>query len=106
MAFIEFDTRNHFPHERADAARETCAAMANMAPDIADDGNLSLSMRIRLLPGVAVAAVECSPLSVSRSVSSASMAVPRFAATRGSDPKAAAARVACCARVPSSSRPA
>ena len=67
MAFIEFDTRNHFPHERADAARETCAALANMAPDIADDGNLSLSMRIRLLPGVAVAAVECSPLSVSRS---------------------------------------
>lgn len=66
MAFIEFDTRNHFPHERADDARETCAAMANMAPDIVDDGNLSLSMRIHLLPGVSIASVECSPLSVNR----------------------------------------
>lgn len=67
MAFIEFDTRNYAPHERSDAVRETCAAMANMAPDIADNGGLSLSMRIRLLPGVSVAAVECSPLSVDRS---------------------------------------
>ena len=67
MAFIEFDTCNHPRHERTDAVRETCAALANMAPDIANDGALSLSMRIRLLPGVAVAAVECSPLSVQRS---------------------------------------
>lgn len=68
MAFIEFDSRNYSGHERTDAVRETCAAMANMAPDIVvDDGSLSLSMRIRLLPGVAVAAVECSPLRVHRS---------------------------------------
>ena len=67
MAFIEFDTCNLPRHERTDAVRETCAALANMAPDIANDGALSLSMRIRLLPGVAVAAVECSPLSVQRS---------------------------------------
>lgn len=67
MAFIEFDTRNYSRHERADAVRETCAALANMAPDIANDGALNLSMRIRLLPGVSVAAVECSPLAVQRS---------------------------------------
>ena len=67
MAFIEFDTCNHPRHERTDAVRETCAALANMAPDIANDGPLDLAMRIRLLPGVAVAAVECSPLSVERS---------------------------------------
>lgn len=66
MAFIEFSTRNYLPHERLDATRETCAAMANMAPDIADDGALDLSVRIRLLPGVAVAAFESSPLSVTR----------------------------------------
>lgn len=64
MAFIEFSTRHYLPHERLDATRETCAAMANMAPDIADDGALDLSVRIRLLPGVAVAAFESSPLSV------------------------------------------
>ena len=67
MAFIEFNTRNHLPHERADAVRETCAAMANMAPDISDDGALDMSMRVRLLPGVSIASVECSALSVSRS---------------------------------------
>ncbi len=66
MAFIEFSTRHYLPHERLDATRETCAAMANMAPDISDDGALDLSMRIRLLPGVAVAAFESSPLSVTR----------------------------------------
>ena len=67
MAFIEFDTCHYPRHERTDAARETCAALAHMAPDIANDGPLDLAMRIRLLPGVAVAAVECSPLSVERS---------------------------------------
>ncbi len=67
MAFIEFDTRNHLPHERADAVRETCAAMANMAPDISDGGTLNMSMHVRLLPGVSIASVECSALSVSRS---------------------------------------
>ncbi|MGD9774371.1 hypothetical protein [Diaphorobacter sp.] len=67
MALIEFDTR-HYPRlERSDAARETCAALANMAPDIADDGMLRMAMRVRLLPGVSVAAVECSPLGVHRS---------------------------------------
>ena len=67
MAFIEFDTCHYPRHERTDAARETCAALAHMAPDIANDGPLDLAMRIRLLPGMAVAAVECSPLSVERS---------------------------------------
>ncbi|MGD9773076.1 helix-turn-helix transcriptional regulator [Diaphorobacter sp.] len=67
MAFIEFDTRTYPRHERADAVRETCAALANMAPDVTEDGALSLAMRIRLLPGVSVAAVECSPLGVHRS---------------------------------------
>lgn len=66
MAFIEFSTRHYLSHERLDAAREACTAMANMAPDISDDGALDLSVRIRLLPGVAVAAFECSPLSVTR----------------------------------------
>lgn len=67
MAFIQFDTRNHLPHERAHAVRDTCAAMANMAPDILDASGLAMSMHVRLLPGVSIAAVECSALSVSRS---------------------------------------
>ncbi|WP_312759750.1 helix-turn-helix domain-containing protein [Pulveribacter sp.] len=67
MAFIEFNTRNHLPGERADAVRETCAALANMAPDISGGDGLEMSMRIRLLPGVSIASVESSALSVSRS---------------------------------------
>ena len=66
MAFIQFSSRHYLAHERLDATREACAAMANMAPDIADDGALDLSVRIRLLPGVAIAAFESSPLSVTR----------------------------------------
>ncbi len=67
MALIEFNTRSHLPHERGDAVRETCAALANMAPDISGAGDLDMSMRIRLLPGVSIASVECSSFSVSRS---------------------------------------
>ncbi len=68
MALIEFDSRNYLGRERMDAMRDTCAALANMAPDIdGDEGSLSLSMRIRLLPGVAVAAVNSSPMRVHRS---------------------------------------
>lgn len=67
MAFIAFDTCHYLPHERTDAVRETCAALANMAPDIAGDSTPDMSMHVRLLPGVAIASVECSALRVQRS---------------------------------------
>lgn len=67
MAFIEFSTQHYPQHERTDIARETCATMSSIAPDIEDGGALDLSVRIRLLPGVSVALFESSPIRVTRS---------------------------------------
>jgi len=49
--------------------RDTCAALPNTAPDISGSGAPDMAMHVRLLPGVAIASVECSALSVHRSPS-------------------------------------
>ncbi|MBA3981270.1 MAG: AraC family transcriptional regulator [Alcanivorax sp.] len=66
MALIRFSTRDYARPERLEASRDMYAAMAHVALDVARGEVPDIQARIRLLPGVSVALVECSSLSARR----------------------------------------
>lgn len=66
MALISFASREYSERERLDAAREFYAAVANVELAVPHGQPPEIEARIRLLPGVSIASVECSPLIAQR----------------------------------------
>ncbi|WP_234238856.1 helix-turn-helix transcriptional regulator [Billgrantia desiderata] len=70
MALISFASREYSERERLDAARDFYAAVANVELTVPRGHSPEIEARIRLLPGVSIASVECSPLVAQRELAS------------------------------------
>ncbi|MBA2777281.1 AraC family transcriptional regulator [Billgrantia kenyensis] len=70
MSFISFHSRDYAERERLDAAREFYAAVANVELALPRHETPEIAARIRLLPGISIASIECSSLIAQRELSS------------------------------------
>lgn len=68
MAFISFASSEFSERERLEAAQEFYAAMANVDLAVPRGESPDIAARIRLLPGVSIAYVECSSMVAQRQV--------------------------------------
>ncbi|GGO66379.1 helix-turn-helix transcriptional regulator [Bowmanella pacifica] len=66
MAFIKFSTQDYPLAERLEVSQDIYAAIANIDATIPRGQVPHIETRIRLLPGISIALVECSPLVVRR----------------------------------------
>lgn len=66
MAFIQFSTQDYPASQRLEAAQDIYAAIANIEVALPREMTPSINTRIRLLPGVSIALIESSPLTVHR----------------------------------------
>ncbi|WP_341707595.1 helix-turn-helix transcriptional regulator [Halopseudomonas sp.] len=66
MAYITFSTSSYPEAERLEASLDIYAAMANIDVSLPRGKSPDIETRIRLLPGVSIALIQCSPLIVNR----------------------------------------
>jgi|Cruoilmetagenom7_1024161.scaffolds.fasta_scaffold15009_3 AraC-like DNA-binding protein len=66
MAYITFSTSNYPEAERLEASQDIYAAMANIDVSLPRGKAPEIETRIRLLPGISIALIKTSPLTVKR----------------------------------------
>ncbi|MBF56459.1 MAG: AraC family transcriptional regulator [Halomonas sp.] len=66
MAYITFSTSNYPEAERLEASQDIYAAMANIDVSLPRGNAPEIETRIRLLPGISIALIKTSPLTVKR----------------------------------------